>query len=200
MKITTRQVIQHFLTVLLEQLQKQKTGDLDSFFKDFFTKEEIIEMVKIKYGSSSKGHLKVMKYGNEQLTAFLSNADILSYYLTAWKTEIQASKAITPVEVYRTLEQLGLYTHYLMSKAIKDWDEYDFSNYRSLSGKAGKVCTIYGIYDAEINCENVEQVDTHPKRFYETREKAKIAMKGLITDGKFKKEELQVLPRLVGDA
>jgi hypothetical protein len=49
MKITTRQVLQRFLTVLLEQLQKQKTEELDAYFEDFFTKDEIIGILKSKF-------------------------------------------------------------------------------------------------------------------------------------------------------
>jgi hypothetical protein len=124
----------------------------------------------------------------------------LDYYLKAWRTEIEQNIAITPVEVFRTLDQLGLQTHYLASKAIAFWDEYDFSNYRVLSGKAGKVYTIYGLYDSEIAYKDIEQVDTHPKRFYETHQQALKELQHLFSQNLIAKEELHVLPRLVGDA
>lgn len=200
MKITTRQVLQRFLTVLLKQLCKQKSEALDFYFEDFFTKDEIIEILKSKFGNNVDGHLKVVRLNKEQLLEYLSDMDVLLYFFDAWATEVQQNKAITPIEVFRTLDQLGLQTHYLASKSVTDWDEYDFSNYRMLSGKAGKITTIYGIYDSDIKEENIEQIDSHPKRFYETYKKAQEELEVLIAQGKFKKEELHVLPKLVGDA
>lgn len=48
------------------------------------------------------------------------------------------NEKIDPKEVWDILQQLGLYTHYLASKPIAFWDEYDRSNYMSLKRKAGK--------------------------------------------------------------
>ena len=57
---------------------------------------------------------------------------ILNYCETENDTETK------PQSVREVLYQLGLHTHYLNTKPIKDWDEYDYSNYRSLQIKAGK--------------------------------------------------------------
>ncbi|WP_452597124.1 hypothetical protein [Pontimicrobium sp. MEBiC01747] len=46
---------------------------------------------------------------------------------------------VNPINVRETLYQLGLHTHYLNTKPIKNWDEYDHSNFRSLQIKAGKI-------------------------------------------------------------
>jgi hypothetical protein len=97
MKITTRQVLQRFLTVLLEQLQKQKTEELDAYFEDFFTKDEIIGILKSKFGSNVDGYLKVVRLNNEQLLEYLSDTDVLSYFLNAWNSEIEQNIAITTV-------------------------------------------------------------------------------------------------------
>jgi len=47
-------------------------------------------------------------------------------------------QTIRPDEVWEVLSQLGHYTHYLASKPIETWDEYDRSNYKALRRKAGK--------------------------------------------------------------
>lgn len=200
MKITTRQVLQRFLVVLLQYLKEQENDVLGAFFEDFFTKDEIIDILKSKFGSNVDGHLKVVRLNKEQLLEYLSDTDVLNYFLNAWNTEIEQNTAITPIEVFRTLDQLGLQTHYLASKSVTEWDEYDFSNYRSLSGKAGKITTVYGIYDSDVKEEDIEKVTSHPKRFFETYKKAQEELDILIAQGKFKKEELHILPRLVGDA
>lgn len=200
MKITTRQVLQRFLVVLLEHLQEQKNDVLDAFFEDFFSEDEIITILKSKFGNNVDGHLKVVRLNKEQLLEYLSDADVLNYFLNAWNTEIEENKAITPVEVFRTLEQLGLQTHYLASKSVADWDAYDFSNYRSLSGKAGKVYTIYGLYETDVKEEDIEQVDSHPKRFFETYKDAEKELQYLLSQKVCKIDEQHVLTRLVGDA
>jgi hypothetical protein len=88
----------------------------------------------------------------------------------------------------------------LATKAVTEWDDYDFSNYRSLSGKAGKTTTIYGIYDSDVKEEDVESVTSYPKRFYETHKKAEEELQYLFSQNLYKIDELHVLPRLVGDA
>jgi hypothetical protein len=200
MKITTRQVLLRFLAILLEQIQEQKNDVLDAFFEDFFTKDEIIEILKSKFGSNVDGHLKVVRLNKEQLLEYLSDADVLNYFLNSWNSEIEQNRTITPVEVFRTLDQLGLQTHYLASKSVTEWDAYDFSNYRSLSGKAGKITTVYGIYETDVKEEDVEQVTSHPKRFFETYKKAEEQLQYLFSQKVCKIDELHVLPRLVGDA
>lgn len=51
---------------------------------------------------------------------------------------MKQNESIDPNEVWEVLSQLGHYTHYLASKPIEFWDEYDHSNYKSLKRKAGK--------------------------------------------------------------
>lgn len=200
MKITTRLVLQHFLQALLEQLQNNNSKDLDDYFKDFFTKDEIIAIFKHRYGDTISNHLNINPENTFQIAKVLSNADVLSYYLDAWQAERKQQQTLHPVEVMKTLEQLGLPTHYLASKAIAFWDEYDHSNYEALLLKSGKVHAIYGIYDAEITEENLPDVDSPPKRFYETYGEAKAVMETWIADGKYTEDEIHVLPLLVGDA
>lgn len=52
--------------------------------------------------------------------------------------EAKGPEDIDSDEVWEVLSQLGHYTHYLASKAIESWDEYDHSNYKALRKKAGK--------------------------------------------------------------
>lgn len=200
MNITTRQVLQHFLDVLLKQLQKEKVHELDGFFNGFFTKEEIITVLKSTYGNTVSEHMNIDSQKAPELLDFLSNADVLGYYLKVWQDEITQNKSLHPIEVMKTLEQLGHSAHYLASKAIAFWDEYDHANYRVMLGKAGKVYTVYGIYDIAVNHEDLELIDSPPKRFYETHDKAKAVMDELISNGTYTKDEIHVLPLLVGDA
>tara|TARA_R110002051_G_scaffold2660_1_gene14269 strand:- start:16405 stop:17001 length:597 start_codon:yes stop_codon:yes gene_type:complete len=198
MKITTQLVIQRFLSILLEQLQTKKESSLDEYFEDFFTIDEMIALLKSQCGFDE--NINVNRLSKKDLISKLSNEGILSYYLNAWKKEIARSMSITPFEVYRTLDQLGLHTHYLMSKPIPQWDEYDYSNYNALRGKAGRVTTVYGLYDSDVTYKDVDSVTSQPKRFYETYELAQAQLIHLFSESLCAKDELHVLPKLIGNA
>ena len=200
MNIVTRQVIQRFLSVLLEQLQQKKEPSLDPYFEDFFTIDEMVALLKAQNKSESNEHRNTTYTSKDGLVKKLSNKAILAYYLDAWKKEIARSISISPIEVYRTLDQLGLHTHYLMSKPIPQWDEYDYSNYNELRGKAGRVNTIYGLYDSDISSKDVDSVTSQPKRFYETYELAMAQLIHLLSENLYTKDELHVLSKLVGNA
>ena len=101
--------------------------------------------------------------------------------------------SIDPKEVWEVLCQLGHQTHYLATKVIAHWDEYDHSNYRALQIKAGRIKRMYGIYDTDIKQEDVYNVDSPPNTFYPSLEEALSEMQKLINDGTFKEEEVQVL-------
>ena len=107
--------------------------------------------------------------------------------------EVRLDERIDPKEVWQVLSQLGLHTHYLASKAIAQWDEYDLSNYRSLMIKAGKLKKVYGVYDTMVSQDDVAMVDKHPNFFFDSKEKAEAVMQELIADGVFSADEVHVL-------
>ncbi len=76
-------------------------------------------------------------------------------------------------DVVFMLHHLGCYTHYLCTKPIASWDEYDFSNYHSLKRKAtSSVKRVFGLFS-----DSVEECDKYivyspPSKYYETHEEA----------------------------
>ena len=107
--------------------------------------------------------------------------------------EVKEPEQIDPKDVWGVLQQLGLHTHYLASKAIAFWDSYDYSNYRSLSIKAGKLKRVYGIYDTDVKQSDVHSVTTPPKQFYLTEQEATQEMQQLIDAGTCKENEVHIL-------
>ncbi|WP_299111942.1 hypothetical protein [uncultured Winogradskyella sp.] len=102
---------------------------------------------------------------------------------------------ISSEEIWEVLSQLGFHTHYLASKPIDNWDEYDRSNYRSLLIKSGKLKKMYGIYKSNVSQNDVELVTSHPNFYFKKEEEAKAVMQQLIADGLFSPEELHILHR-----
>lgn len=101
--------------------------------------------------------------------------------------------SINPKEVWDILQQLRLYTHYLASKPIAFWDEYDRSNYRSLQRKSGRIKQMYGIYSTDVNQQEASHATTQPKRFFRTKEEATAVMNELIAQGALNKNEVHIL-------
>lgn len=192
MNSTCKQVLLHFLKQYYQKKSVQKTTSMNSFFKGYFLKEELIKIIT----SISKQLLEGVDLTNRSTDDLLHiiNDDIyiLKYFIDM--LEKQPSQ-LSPLAVWRVLEQLGLQTHYLGQKTIAHWDEYDHSNYRGLCLKAGKVKRIYGVYDRMITKKDMDKA-TPPKRLYDNYDTAILAMEQLIREQKFKREEIHILSKI----
>lgn len=195
MNITTQTVFRHFLSCYEEQRSKQKHPQMSSLFEHFFTREELLKILDFMFGDIGLQQVEDLDTAShkELLDVIDDELYILRYYLNQWEQELSTHDHINPRGVYRTLEQLGQQTHYLNQKDIITWDEYDISNYMSLQRKAGKITRVYGIYDTSVSQDNVYEVDSPPKRFFETVEDATEIMHAGIENGTFQKDEVHIL-------
>ena len=82
--------------------------------------------------------------------------------------------------------------HYLASKPVDEWDEYDISNYRAMLLKTGTTKKVFGIFTSDVLAEDVYAVTTKPSYFFDTHEEAEAEIKNIVTDGTFKAEELTI--------
>ncbi|UOY05003.1 hypothetical protein L0P88_13685 [Muricauda sp. SCSIO 64092] len=122
-----------------------------------------------------------------------NDANILSYFIDCWDTETAYRESLNPEQVWITLEKIGMETHYLRSKPITKWDTYDYANYRSLRLRSGEIQEVYGIYDRMVSQDDVDRVDSPPRRFYGTRELAESAMRHMIEEEGFEEGEMHLL-------
>ena len=96
--------------------------------------------------------------------------EILSGYCVTFAED---QESFTNKDVWFMLEFLGLETHYLGSKEISTWDEYDWSNFNSLKRKATRsIKRVYAHFTESVPEELKYEVTTPPKRFYDTLEEA----------------------------
>lgn len=199
MNITTRTGLRHFLLKLLTEFENSKVEQLDHFFQSFFTKSELKDILKTIYDTKALKELKLGSMSKQDLLHIIGdNSQILGYFLDKWDEEICQNAALCVKGVENTLDQLQLPTHYLRYTKILEWDSNDLSNYRSLQIKAGKICRVYGIYDASIRIEDIESVTSSPLRFYDSKSLAKEAIQELIETGQFNKNDLHILPLFAG--
>jgi len=193
MNITCKQVLLHFLKQYLKELSFRKTASLHSFFDDFFLREELIIIIKSTLDDIALEGVDLENSTTKELLLVINDDRyILDFFLNQWSKN--ATDQLSPIAVWNTLEQLSSPTHYLASKAIANWDAYDFSNYRALQLKAGKIKRVYGIYDNDVKEQDALSVDTLPKRFFEKYEEAEQGLEEHFISKGFSKEELQIIP------
>lgn len=81
---TTHRVLAHFLNEELE-LKDETT---DKVFQDFFSRDELVQMLKWLFGKSVDKMLNVKNLSNADILSFLDNNIILRYHLQKWELEI----------------------------------------------------------------------------------------------------------------
>lgn len=194
MKTTTRIVLRHYLSFFESLMELRKVPQITPFFEDFFTRDELITIIKSMFGDIVFEQHDFTDSTKEELLEVISDdVYILKYYLKQWDEDLEAQIALHPVSVWETLNQLGLQTHYLGEKALAYWDTYDKNNYRALQYKAGKIIRVYGIYDISVKKEDVHNVDSPPKRFFEVESQAITFLAEGIEAGMFNEDEVHIL-------
>jgi hypothetical protein len=197
MNITAQIVLKHFLYAFEKVMTASKHPQMSSLFENFFTREELLKILDFMFGDIGLQQVEDLDTAShkELLEVIDDELYIFRYYINQWEQELSIHDHINPRGVYNTLEQLGHQTHYLGQKDIITWDEYDISNYMSLQRKAGKITKVYGIYDVSVSQDNVYEVESPPKRFFETVEDVTEIMHTGIENGTFQKDEVHILER-----
>lgn len=194
MNITTRAVFRHFLQKLRLDLSDPKVVSIDPFFQSFFTTYELRDIVSSMFGVQELEELEVDTLNKEKLLDTIGDdAVILNYFLERWEDELIQQSAMNKRSVEDTLFQLNLDTHYLGRKDLDMWDAYDLNNFRSLQVKAGRICRVYGIYDATVEEADADDATSPMQRFFESKELARAAMQEMIVRGPFQEDELHIL-------
>lgn len=194
MKAKRRFVIQYFLRTLQLKMQSRKNPEeINPVFLKIYDKEELKGIVKWVFNQKIPEGMDVDKMDEEELLESISNEEyILGYLLSQLEDELQASSIITDESVLKTLEQLGLHTHYLARKPLEQWEEYDHANYRALSLKAGKFLPLYGIYSWDVDQQ--DKYLTIPGRIYDTECEAQEMLSKFFTEeGQFHDGDLKVM-------
>lgn len=95
--------------------------------------------------------------------------EVLLRYCHAFAEESE----FTQEDVCFMLMHLDCEGHYIGQKPIHDWDEYDWSNYRSLKRKATtRIRRVFALFVSSVREEDKYDVESPPSTFYETHEEA----------------------------
>lgn len=190
-KNRNRLLVQCFIKMLQQRMQIEKTDKVSIVFASLLSKEELQSIVKWCYKEQfpEQYNLETMEK-LELLDVIGDDFHILSYSIEKWRKELE--EKVTPQKVYEVLTQLNLETHYLMSKLLDDWDEYDHSNFRALCQKAGSNEPLYAVFDSSIKEED-KYIALPFSKYYRTQWEAESALSLLVAQEQFQSHQLKII-------
>lgn len=194
MRSKKRIIINYFLRALKDKMQWEDNVDQISLrWLKIYNKAELKEIVKWLFMQKIPEDMDLDNMDEEELLeAIADDYHILGYLLDQMDKELDAFENPTEQTLLEVLEQLGSETHYLSSKPIETWDDYDRSNYQSLLRKAGNPIPLYGVYDVDVKDEDRYTVKL-PNNLYNSHREALRFLSDLVEGGQFEDHELKIM-------
>ena len=190
-KNKNRLLVQCFMKMLQQRLEKNKTDFVSPVFASILSKEELQSIVQWAYVDQVPEEYSLETMDKQQLLeAIGSDFYILSYFIDQWKKEIE--EKVTHEKVYEVLSQLQLETHYLLSKLLSDWDSYDYANFKALCRKAGTPEPLYAVFESSV-LEEDKYISVPLSKYYATEWEAASKKSLLISEEQFEEHQLQIL-------
>ncbi len=158
-----------------------------------FTRPELIEIIKWKYGGPALDALDLSKLNDQELIqAAGEEEEVLRYFIEKFERQIRIISELTQSEKDTFFDKYSLGDHYLNTKPIEVWDEYDHASYIALIFKYGKAKKVYGIYLSHVQDKELPFVTTQPSYFFCTPEEAKAEMEKILLESDYQPEELSI--------
>ena len=194
MTIKERKIVLFFLKKYQTFFEKQRNQKIDTLFDDFFSREELIEILKGAYFDRDLSKYTIERLDKPELLKLIGDDYfILMYLITKIEKSITASPLFSEEEKATFFENRNLETHYLYSKPTNKWDEYDVSNYYGLLWKHGKTKRVFAIFTSDVNEDDKYAVTTKPSFFFDTEDEAITEIENILKEKKFTREELKVM-------
>lgn len=192
MKLRNYKQILFFLQRLESFLGSEKqTSPLPELLK-YYTDSELREMIHWLYrGVWSKNALGFMER-SQLLELINSDYNLLLWTIHRLEKQMTSTPSVSQNEINNFFKRTQKEIHYLASKPVEHWDEYDLSNYRGLLVETGTTKRVFVIFTSDVLAEDVYAVTTKPSYFFDTKEEAEAEIKNTIAEGKFTQEDLVV--------
>ena len=171
MTIKERKRILYFLESHLANIESIEENNISSEFLNLFSRKELIEIVLRLFTNYDRSML-TEKTDVELLELIGDDANVLSFIIEQWKSNISAVPTLSQEEVNKFFDELQLHIHYLRHKPVLEWDDYDVSNYYSILFKRGKTKRVFAIFTSDVKDEDKYAVTTKPSFFFDTQKEA----------------------------
>ena len=192
MKLRNYKRIIFFLNRLESFLESKKESKTSVELASYYTDSELREIIHWLYRDVwSKNALGFME--RPQLLELInSNYGILLWTIYNLEKSMTDTPNISQNDIDTFFQRTQNELHYLASKPVEEWDEYDTSNYRSLLVKTGTTKKVFAIFTSDVLAEDVYAVTTKPSYFFDTKSEAEEEIDTILLDGKFTRDELVV--------
>lgn len=192
MKLRNYKRILFFLSRLEPFLESEKESNTSSELASYYTDSELREIIHWLYRDVwSKNALGFMDR-SQLLELINSNYGILLWTIYGLEKSMTDAPNIAQNDIDAFFQRTQNELHYLASKPVEEWDEYDTSNYRSLLVKTGTTKKVFAIFTSDVLAEDVYAVTTKPSYFFDTKAEAEEEIDNILVEGKFTRDELVV--------
>lgn len=192
MKLRTYKQILFFLSRLEFFLESEKQAKPSPELVKLQTDSELREMIHWLYRDVwSKNALGFMER-SKLLELINSDYSILLWTIHRLQKQMIDTPSISQKDIDAFFQRTHNEIHYLASKPVEEWDEYDTSNYRSLLVKTGTTKKVFAIFTSDVLAEDVYAVTTKPSYFFDTKEEAEAEIDNILIEKKFTRDELVV--------
>ena len=192
MKLREKRRLLIYLEILLEKFISELRNEIHPNLIKYFIREELIDIVLWLYPKKWTTETLELKTDANLLKLIDNDSNILSYLIDKIEKSTPMYPQLSQNEVDEFFSRTQKEMHYLASKPVDEWDEYDVSNYRSLLFKTGTTKKVYGIFTSDILSEDVYAVTTKPSYFFDTYKEAETEIKNIELEGQFKANELTI--------
>lgn len=198
MKARNRIGIHYFLKLLnTKMLSEEVIMPISPFWLMIYEKDDLKRIAQSVYPEHDPKDFEKM---DEQglLEVIEAEVHMLQYLMEHMTNDLKRTVNPTQENVFETLEQLGMQTHYLASTPylantpLESWDEHDKKIYQSLCIKAGHPIPYYGLYKITMEEENQLTINLIG-RLHDTKQLAQDALSKLVADGKHREDELKIM-------
>lgn len=182
--------------LLLQKLESLLDTRMESKLSEelikHYTDSELREIIYWLYSDVWSKNALGFKNRPELIELINNNYGVLLWTINQLEASMTSTPSFDQADVTTFFQRTQNELHYLASKPVEQWDEYDISNYRSLMFKTGKAKKVFAIFTSDVLKEDVYAVTTKPSYFFDTREEAKKEINSIVVEGKFTKEELVI--------
>jgi len=193
MTIKEQKIHLFFLKSFLEILKAQRVQELSALFENLFSRKELIDILEYLY-LDGLGEYNIEDMKDVELLDLIGNdVSILEYYTHVFEEQITKIPELSHTEISEFFERTNNELHYLYSKPIEKWDEYDRSNYYSLLFKSGTTKRVFAIFTSDVDEKDKYVVSTKPSFFFDTQEEAEEELNKILTQEKFKEDDLKIM-------
>jgi hypothetical protein len=192
MNLKTQKLILYFLKRYDKEMKNNQ--EQNAFFEDFFNRKELLDIIDHKYGVECFKKTDTDNFSEKELISLVRFDFIfLSYLIEKIEANIGAFPTFLQTEINDFFTCIGLGIHYLASKRVETWDEYDRGNYHSLLRKHGKTKLVFALFDSGVKEKDKYSVTTPPSLFFDTKKEAEQGIEKYIKNKKLRKEDLKIM-------